>query len=526
MSEPAQQDQSLPIGGETSVVVETGQQVRVPLPFALPANLAQGDYRLATTVEFDTGEVQTDQFDIQILPQRPKPRIKSRLALFDPQGKTADLLRTLGVGFQTVDAAASLDSFDLLVVGKGALSRDGQAPDIGRVRHGLKVLVFEQSSEVLEQRFGFRVTEYGLRNVFPRVPDHPTLAGLQTEHLRDWRGASTLLPPRLKYELNPKFNGAPTVNWCGMPVTRLWRCGNQGNVASVLIEKPARGDFLPIVDGGFSLQYSPLLECREGAGLVMFCQMDVTGRSEPDPAAATLVANLLEYVGDWKPRPNREALYAGETAGRASLEAAGWRLGAHSGGELKPDQVLIIGPGAGKELGSKGGDIAAFLNTGGRMLALGINQAEADALLPFKVNFTPAEHINAVFAPSGRESPLAGVGPADVHCRDPRTIPLVSSGAQISGNGVLAVATNANVVFCQLAPWQFDPAKNYGLKRTHRRTAFLVARLLANLGAHGDTPLLTRWATPVRSDEPGRWLNGFYLEQPEEWDDPYRFFRW
>jgi hypothetical protein len=23
-----------------------------------------------------------------------------------------------------------------------------------------------------------------------------------------------------------------------------------------------------------------------------------------------------------------------------------------------------------------------------------------------------------------------------------------------------------------------------------------------------------------------RWLDGFYLDVPEEWDDPYRFFRW
>ena len=65
----------------------------------------------------------------------------------------------------------------------------------------------------------------------------------------------------------------------------MWRCGNRGNVASVLIEKPARGDFLPILDGGFSLQYSPLLEYREGQGMVLFCQMDVTGRTEQDPAA-------------------------------------------------------------------------------------------------------------------------------------------------------------------------------------------------------------------------------------------------
>jgi hypothetical protein len=24
----------------------------------------------------------------------------------------------------------------------------------------------------------------------------------------------------------------------------------------------------------------------------------------------------------------------------------------------------------------------------------------------------------------------------------------------------------------------------------------------------------------------GRWLEGLYVDKPEEWDDPYRFFRW
>jgi len=24
----------------------------------------------------------------------------------------------------------------------------------------------------------------------------------------------------------------------------------------------------------------------------------------------------------------------------------------------------------------------------------------------------------------------------------------------------------------------------------------------------------------------GRWLMGLYLDIPQEWDDPYRFFRW
>ena len=87
-----------------------------------------------------------------------------------------------------MEAGADLSAYDILVVGKGALSTDGPGPDLGRVRDGLKVIVFEQTAEVLEKRLGFRIAEYGLRQVFPRVPDHPLLAGLDPENLRDWRG--------------------------------------------------------------------------------------------------------------------------------------------------------------------------------------------------------------------------------------------------------------------------------------------------------------------------------------------------
>src|SRR6185369_16434746 len=96
-------------------------------------------------------------------------------------------------------------AFDLLIVGKSALTVDGRAPDISRVVNGLKVLLFEQTSEVLEKRFGFRVEEYGLRTVFKRVPDHPLPAGISDEELRDWRGDATILPSRLQYEMRPRY---------------------------------------------------------------------------------------------------------------------------------------------------------------------------------------------------------------------------------------------------------------------------------------------------------------------------------
>src|SRR5205085_1097109 len=108
----------------------------------------------------------------------------------------------------------------------------------------------------------------------------------------------------LKYATRPRQG--PTVQWCDLPVTRVWRCGNRGNVASILIEKPARGNFLPILEGGYSLHYSPLMEYREGKGFVLFCQVDVTGRSEAEPAAEMLIRNLIQYVLAWKPTPTRK----------------------------------------------------------------------------------------------------------------------------------------------------------------------------------------------------------------------------
>ncbi len=545
-----------PVRGSQGVRVGVGRQERVPLRIGLPKTLKPGRYQLAAVFKFSQGETQTDQLALTVLPSAVTAVSRSsgresasssqsasqsrrtsaattdevktpagRIALFDPKGETRALLSGLGIPCQAVGATADLSGFGLLIVGKAALTVNSAAPDIRRVREGLKVLMFEQTPEVLEKRFGFRVAEYGLRQVFPRIADHPALAGLTVEHLRDWRGEATILPPRLQYELNPKFNGAPTVTWCGLPVPRLWRCGNQGNVASVLIEKPARGDFLPILDGGYSLQYSPLMEYREGEGLVLFCQTDVTGRSESDPAAAALARNLLDHVSTWKPARRRTAVYLGEPAGKRHLESVGIAAASFDGGNLSLDQLLVAGPGAGPALAGRATVVADWLKAGGQLLAIGMDQSDAEALLPFKVSVQKSEHISTCFEPLAALSPLAGVSPAEVHNRDPRELPLVAAGVRVVGNGVLAHSEDGHVVFCQLVPWQFANPKQPNLRRTYRRSSFLVSRLLANLGVAASTPLLDRFHRPADRREQ-RWLNGFYVDSPEEWDDPYRFFRW
>jgi len=513
------------VAGKRQVTVPTGQQQRIPLRLELPAALAAGDYELSASFKFGNGEIQMDSFSIDVMRPPQVPQVGGKLALFDPKGETGKLLNRMGIRHQLVDANTGLSPYDTLIVGKSALTVAGSAPDIAGVRDGLKVLMFEQTSDVLEKRFGFRTAEYGLRWVFRRLPDHPILEKIEAEHLRNWRGEATILPSRLKYEIRPRYG--PTVKWCDIPVTRLWRCGNRGNVASVLIEKPARGDFLPILDGGYSLQYSPLMEYREGKGVVLFCQMDVTGRTEDDPAGQTLARNILKYVSAWQPAPRRQVIYAGDPAGRQHLESAGVSVTSYDGPSLSADQVLAVGPGGGQKLARDAAVIADWLKAGGNLLAIGLDEQQANAFLPLKVRTKEAEHIAAYFEPFGFKSLLAGVGPADVHSREPRKLPLVSAGVTIVGDGVLGRAENLNVVFCQLAPWQFDYNDLYNLKRTFRRTSYLLTRLLANMGATGSTPLLERFGSPVdTSGTEKRWAEGLYMDVPEEWDDPYRFFRW
>ena len=285
----------------------------------------------------------------------------------------------------------------------------------------------------------------------------------------------------------------PTVKWAGIPVTRVWRNGNRGNVASALIEKPAKGNFLPILDGGYSLQYTPLLEYHDGKGLVLFCQLDVTGRTESDPAAEILARNILRYAADWKSAPSRTIVYAGPDEGKSYLQSLGVPFTTYHGEALSPNQILMA-------LGST--DFSLFPN------------------IKTKVQ----EHISTYFPPFDVNSPFSGISPAEVQDRSPRNLPLITQGATIVGDGVLAGTTNA--VFSQLAPWQFQyKPDEMNVKRTFRKVAVLTMRLLGNQGISPPTPLLAHFSAPLNDNEK-RWLDGLYLDTPEEWDDPYRFFRW
>lgn len=496
------------------LVAKTGEIRMTPLQFLLPAVPTEKEYAFRIAVKYSTGQTQTDQFIVRVLPTSPKVNPIAKLGIYDPAGETTKQLSALGVVGTSVKSSADLAGLKVLIVGKDALSPDGPGLDLSGVRDGLKVVMFEQSSEVLEKRFGFRVEEYGLRNVFRRVPGHPVLDGLDEDDLRDWHGDATIVPPRRSYVISDKWSNEPAIVRTGILQPRVWRCGNRGNVASVLIEKPTVGDFMPLLDGGFSLQYSPLMEYREGKGMVIFCQMDVTGRTESEPAADRLLANLLNYANTWKPSVQRTIAYWGEAAGRRHLESAGFKV-EESARFTLDGSVMVFGPGADPQLSG----LRESLQFNGQVIAIGLDEATASRLLTLRSNTRSLEYINSVFASAPAASVLAGIGPADVFNRDPRKLPVFDpSGA------VLGASSDNRIVQFQMVPWSFDTEK-INTKRTFRRTSFVLTRLLGNLGVHASTPLLERFNSPAQSGEQ-RWLKGFYLDTPVLEDDPYRFFGW
>jgi hypothetical protein len=206
------------------------------------------------------------------------------------------------------------------------------------------------------------------------------------------------------------------------------------------------------------------------------------------------------------------------------IPAAGYQ-----GGPLAQDEVLIVGPGVGKTLAPHANDITAWLKQGGRMLTIGLTETEANAFLPWKVSMKTAEHISAYFPVQDEKSLFAGINPAGVHSREPRQLSLLvpDDEVEVLGNGVLARAKNAKIVFCQIVPWSYDWQSLYNLKTTFRHSSIILNRLLANLGVRGATPLLSRFVTPAAKDgSEARWREGLYLDTPTEGDDPYRYYLW
>ena len=500
------------------ITVGAGEQAFVPVTFRMPAQAADGEaFRLTAVFDFEEGVTQVDAFALQAIKAPAPPRLHHPVLLYDPHGLTKRLFDQLHVTYQVFDGTQQPRTTDLLVIGREAL--DGSAVTwLDQLPNGLRVLIFEQRAEVLESGLGFRIAERGERHLFSRYA-HPVIQGLSAECFRDWSGSATLLSSYLT-DLPQAETHDPLWQWCGFNNTRVWRCGNRGNVASVLIEKPARGDWRALVDGGFDLQYAALLEHVMGAGRVIFCQMDVTGRTTRDPVADRLVVNLLGYLDREESQAQRRVVCAG---GRGCED-----LLRDLGATPKPletttvygkESVLVAGPGA-----PVPANLAQQIEKGLSVLCLGMSGAELRAWSPVLVTTI---RTNACFKRIETLVPeLNGLSNADWAWHGRMTYDALEIPKQeaTSSNPAIRVIQHGSgrLVLWQVPPWMIDAQTKPYLRTSRRRANAMASRLLANLGAALDTPLLQRFAEV----EEAEWLKSYYLDTPVAGDDPYRYYRW
>ena len=502
-----------------TVTIPPGGQARVPVSFKLPADA--DNFTLNATFTFAGKVTQTDTFAIRSVNSLPNMRTSPSpaLLLYDTKGITAQHFDRLKLGYTPIDKQFNPSDDNgkkVIVIGRESLD-ETSAQWVKNAKDGLQILVMEQPAKPLAGLLGFRIAERGSRLFFPRVHQifFLALSNLDTEDLRDWAGSSTLLPEHLD-DLDALELHDPHWQWCGQTSTRVWRCGNRNSVASVLIEKPAVGDWLALIDGEFDLQYSPLLQHVGNGSRIIFCQLDVSGRTTPDPVADNLTRRLMNIMlTDWKgwedssqirafgfniPKATNTSTILGENAKQLCAS-----LGVQQNAYTK---LIVASTGA-----EMPNDLHQQIADGANVLCLGMNAEEIAKWCPVPMTAT---FTNAFFTRIENiqyQLQLNGLSNADWAWHGQMGFYALSTRTSES-NQALRVVSHGDkggcIVFWQVPPWQIDEVKKPYLRTTKRRANAMASRLLANLGA-AFAPALGR---PL------------YLDTPENVDDPYRYYRW
>ncbi len=467
--------------------LKPGEIKFVPVSFKMP----EGKDRLAMKAEFDlSGEKQADVFYLDpVKVDTAKIAMSSKVLLYDPEGATAKTLDDCGIPYKKIDLGtpSEIDRKDILVIGRNALSKKESSCDWSKDSEGLKMIIFEQDETSLSNKLGFRINVQGYRNAFTRVGKHPVLAGVTDAMLKDWRGASTLTPPNLTVAAFEEKD--PQWEWCGFLNTRVWRCGNNGNVCSVLIEKPERGNWLPILDCGFDMQYSPLLEYSQGSRKVIFCQLDVSGRTENDPVATNIVRNIFKYLDTVKTEKTRDVCYAGDSKGAELLKGLGAKFAVLKDGE-KPaaGSLLVVGPGA------KPGSLKETVDSGVNLLGLGLDEKTISSMLPDTVKMAKFSGYSSLIKDLSAPE-FTGISNSELHWRGKFEFDGLAETGDTSNDMLKSFKIGkGTVVLCQMAPWDIDYVKKPYQRTSYRRNCFLVSRLLTNLGAATESQLLANFA--------------------------------
>jgi beta-galactosidase len=482
-------------GGEFDQELAGGDNLRLPLSFALETDKPGEEFHLEMEVRDPDGtHVATDTFALQVHGPRPLPGGIAGLHVvaLDPAGEVGPYLRGLGVGrVETFDepgafaeALARLPGGSggvLAVVGRRALGEMRKVPP-SAWKEGVPVLVLEQDAATLEAA-GFRAYPIRQRKAFPLDAGHPVLRDLGAAEFSDWRVDPKLIPAGVE----PSRKGYN------------YRVHSRGAVAPVEIETPAMGPFTPLLQCGFDLNSSPLIEMTSPR--VIFCQLPLLDAGE-EPAARRLAENLLDYLAQpphdtsaseapsfWHGLTDRVAAIFGRApstpaapparatalAGSASDREFLRKLGVHADAALASAPVIVFGdteeaPGPLLERVSGGATLVVLPDA----ITRHKEALEAQTGASIETTTTFFEDRSEI----GNDPAFAHVGQNSLHFRQP--LPVFRINGQVLAR---TPHGSGSVIWIGFDPRRLDVEAGPYLRLTQRRMVRALTQILQNAGA-------------------------------------------
>lgn len=453
----------LGITKQCKVTLLPGTRKDIPVNFRIPKNSKKTSLQIKTMVHFDNGVECSDTFQIRLISRFPfLPQ--SHLGLYDPEKQSEAVIRKLKIPFQIVTDNINLRGIELLIIGRHALQ--GCPLNLTNfMKNGGKLLVLEQDSACLTQ-LGFRSNEYGIRTVFPLITD------FSSKTIHDWRGSATLTAPYLTLPDWERHD--PVWNWQDFVNTRAWKAGNRGNVCSIPLEKASIGNFMPLMQCGFDLQYSPALEVRHGDGIAIFSQFDLSGRTQNDPEACELLRKLISRLDSSRVQSVRKTWFNGGKKTEKLLRELG--IDFQECTDIPKSGLIVVSSGT--ELS----DLTDAVKQGLNVFALALSKEELTRLFPGKFQMENRTRFSDFVARLNEVPEFKGISNSDLHYRTELTF-VGFSGDSNGGTAMQSMRIGkGTVVVLQIAPWMLRET-DFQFRTSRRRNVFLISRLLHNLGA-------------------------------------------
>jgi hypothetical protein len=510
--------------GEEEYTVPSGEVARRLIVFDAPESKASETMELKAEFYDGNGKkFADDAFIFNVIPKPVFARKNKKIILWDKTGKNASELDALNVNYKRVKAKDFPSAFkeaDLFIIGRETLDLTTPLTGLAEAfKNGMDTLVMEQTQNVLRHRLGFRTNDPAPRKSWKRSVKHKAFKDLPDNSLAFFRGNSTLLEPYPEYSTEFPYDMAKQayVDWHGFKVKHCWKWGNTNAVASVVIEKPHTGNFIPLADCGFDLQYTPLLEYFDDKGTMIFCQYDVCGRSKADPAARRLLLNCIDYLLEIQPQKRKNLSSKGGKKTQELLDKLHISMNVPNANE----KVALIT------------DVTEKLPEGeSTVFSLGLDGKKIKEITGKEIN-TEKKLVSGGVIESVESKYLNGLGNPDFYWRGQVEIPSIKKTGNESfygPDGTLVIFRdgdkNKDFIACQFRPDQINYEERPHMKLTYLKTMRLLRQLMTNAGLDSKSPLLADMETPVKAKQNPRWLDSYYINRPEAMDDPYRFQHW